>query len=52
MQKDLPHTQELQDSDLNKQRKDMKIYKLGEEILRQKCEPVKAEEINLSLIHI
>ena len=46
MQKDLPHTQELQDSDLNKQRKDMKIYKLGEEILRQKCEPVKAEEIN------
>ena len=24
----------------------MKIYKLGEEILREKCEPVKPEEIN------
>ena len=27
----------------------MKIYKLGEDIIRQKCVPVEAEEINDSL---
>ena len=43
MQKDLPHMPGLQDFVW---RNRMRITKLGEEVLRQKCEPVKPEEIN------